>query len=242
MKMAFGLRDYLAGDTIRSSGRGAGAPPTPDGRRIEARRPLRRRGRRSAIIDARRPPAELARLPHTTTSRPAIWTRLQRRIAPALRGHGAVYRPTSGCSTRCGPRRASSAVPGAARRGRSCGSVEGHPPVRREAVRARPRRRSGLRRAPSGRRGHASGPVLAAHGGHGHGGRADRGPGGRHSLLSPGDTSHRGPVRLLLGWPSKARETISAIRRSTRSTPCARSWATSRFEVRRTEGPDGAAG
>jgi phthalate 4,5-cis-dihydrodiol dehydrogenase len=41
MKMAGGLRDYLAGDTIRSSAVGPGLHLTPDGRRIEADRPIR---------------------------------------------------------------------------------------------------------------------------------------------------------------------------------------------------------
>jgi predicted dehydrogenase len=41
MKMAFGLRDYLAGDTIRSSDVGPGLHLTADGRRIEADKPIR---------------------------------------------------------------------------------------------------------------------------------------------------------------------------------------------------------
>jgi myo-inositol 2-dehydrogenase/D-chiro-inositol 1-dehydrogenase len=41
MKMPAGLRDYLAGDTIRSTDVGLGLHLTPDGRRIEADRPIR---------------------------------------------------------------------------------------------------------------------------------------------------------------------------------------------------------
>lgn len=41
MKLPGGLRDYLAGDTIRSTNVGPGLHPTPDGRRIEADEPIR---------------------------------------------------------------------------------------------------------------------------------------------------------------------------------------------------------
>ena len=88
------LRDYLAGDTIRSSD-GAGTPLT---RTAGASRPTNHPGAVIGCGNHSRGVLQpnLARLPHYTTSLPATWTRLQPRIAPDATAQ-AVYTDSSGC-------------------------------------------------------------------------------------------------------------------------------------------------